>query len=259
MANPSKRSVVDKVRRASYATNFEIVYGKEAFTNVQQAYDRIGQAIAAYERSEALMPFSSKYDAWLAGKVKLTEQELRGLKLYQDEKKGNCASCHPSQRGHNGEPPLFTNFTFDNLGVPRHPHNPFYTQAKTFNRVGYDFVDLGLGRILKNKREVGKFKVPTLRNIAITRPYMHNGYFSDLNSLLAFMSNRDIRPRCKSDMTDTEAMRQSCWPKPEVSANVNKVQVGKLGLTALEREAIVAFLHTLTDGYQDTKSIADRR
>lgn len=127
MANPDKRSVVHKVRRAAYAVQFDSIYGRGALDDVEQAYELIVDAIAAFERTAEFRPFTSKYDGWLAGKTRLTEQELRGLKLYEDDKKGNCAACHPSQRGLNGEPPLFTDFTYVNLGVPRHPQNPFYT------------------------------------------------------------------------------------------------------------------------------------
>ena len=169
-------------------------------------------AIAAYERTTEFQPFTSRYDAWLAGKGQLTGQELRGLTLYEDEKKGNCAACHPSQQGPNGEPPLFTDFTYDNLGVPRNPDNPFYGQDKKFNPQGTKFVNRGLGGFVKKRGEDGKFKVPTLRNIAKTAPYMHNGYFKTLRGVVAFYNDRDARPACKSDVGEADALAQGCWP-----------------------------------------------
>jgi cytochrome c peroxidase len=249
MANPDKRAVVQKVRRAAYAGLFEQVYGKGALDDVDRAFERIAAALAAYERGPELRPFNSKYDAWLAGKAKLSKQELRGLKLYEDEKKGNCAACHPSRRGPKGEPPLFTDFTYDNLGVPRHPDNPFYGQDKAHNPDGARFVDRGLGAAVKQPAEDGKFKVPTLRNIARTAPYMHNGYFTTLRGVVAFYNDRDARKRCPQELPEAEANRRKCWPAPEVAANVNTEELGRLGLTGREVDDIVAFLRTLDDGY----------
>ncbi len=247
MANPSKRAVVEKVRRAAYADQFEAVFGKGALASVERAYDHIAAAIAAFERTTEFHPFNSRYDAWLAGKGSLSEQELRGLRLFEDEKKGNCAACHPSQRGPKGEPPLFTDFTYDNLGVPRNPDNPFYTQARKFNPDGRGFVDRGLGGFVKQRAQDGKFKVPTLRNIARTAPYMHNGYFSTLRGVVAFYNDRDIRPACKGEMREADALARGCWPGPEIRRNLNTDEMGRLGLTEQEIDDIVAFMHTLND------------
>jgi cytochrome c peroxidase len=213
MANPDQRAVVAKVRRAPYAAQFDGIHGKNALGEVEPAYERI----AAYERGAEFRPFTSKYDAWLAGKARLGEQELRGLKLCEDAKKGNCAACHPGQRGANGEPPLFTDFTYDNLGVPRHPENPFYTQSKAYNPAASRFVDRGLG------------------------------------GAVAFYNDRDARPSCVAAATEAEALQRGCWPAAEVAANVNKEELGRLGLTEREVDDIVAFMETLADGYMTEK------
>jgi len=163
----------------------------------------------------------------------LTEKELRGLALFEDENKGKCALCHISQPGQDGSPPLFTDFTYDNLGVPKNPENPFYELPPKFNPDGEDFVDYGLGGILGLPEEMGKFKVMTLRNIAITPPYMHNGVFNTLHEVVDFYNTRDL----------------GGWPPPEVPENVNQEELGDLGLTEAEVDTIVAFLETLTDGY----------
>lgn len=247
MANPDKRTVVEKVRRATYAGQFDAVFGKGALVSVNRAYDHIAAAIAAFERTTEFQPFASRYDAWLAGKGQLTEQELRGLRLYEDKKKGNCAACHPSHRGNNGEPPLFTDFTYDNLGVPRNPDNPFYGQDKRFNPQGSKFVDKGLGGFVKKRAEDGKFKAPTLRNIAKTAPYMHNGYFKTLRGVVAFYNDRDVRPACRGDVGETDALALGCWPRPEIRRNLNTDEMGKLSLSAQEIDDIVAFLLTLND------------
>ena len=251
MANPDRRSVVDKVRASPrLAARFEALWGPHALDDVDAAYDRIAAAIAAFERSPELAPFTSKYDAWLAGRATLTAEESRGLRLFEDAKKGNCAACHPSARGPNGEPPLFTDFTYDNLGVPRHPGNPFYALPKQFNPAGAKHVDLGLGAVVKKPSENGKFKVPTLRNVDLSPPYMHNGYFTSLRAVVAFYNDRDVRPRCKAALSEAEALKARCWPAPEVAANVNKEEMGRLRLSDREIDDIVAFMRTLTDGWE---------
>jgi cytochrome c peroxidase len=253
MANPDKRAVVEKVRRAAYAGQFETAFGKGALDDTDRAYDAIAAAIAAFERTADFRPFTSKHDAWLQGKARLTSQELRGLRLFNDEKKGNCAACHPSQRGPDGGLPLFTDFTYDNLGVPRNPDNPFYAQDKAFNPAGAKSVDRGLGGFVKKRAEDGKFKVPTLRNIALTGPYMHNGYFRTLRGVVAFYNDRDVRPACKGEATEEQALARRCWPKPEIARNLNRDEMGRLGLTEQEVDDIVAFMETLTDGYVPQK------
>jgi cytochrome c peroxidase len=253
MANPDKRAVVDKVRRAAYAPQFETAFGRGALDDVERAYDNIVAAIAAFERTPELAPFTSKHDAWLQGRAKLSAQELRGLRLFNDEKKGNCAACHPSQRRPDGGLPLFTDFTYDNLGVPRNPDNPFYGQEKRFNPAGTKFVDRGLGGFVKKRAEDGKFKVPMLRNIALTGPYMHNGYFRTLRGVVAFYNDRDVRPRCKGEATEEQALARGCWPKPELGRNVNDEELGRLGLSEQEVDDIVAFMEALTDGYAPEK------
>lgn len=250
MANPDGKTVVAKVRRAGYAHMFEQVFGQGALADDEKAYDRISEALAEFQRTKQFAPFTSKYDAYLAGETKLTGQEMRGLRLFEAEDKGNCAACHPSKSGPNGEPPLFTDFSYDNLGVPRNPDNQFYRLPEKFNPAGTLFVDRGLGGALGNQSEDGKFKVPTLRNIAITGPYTHNGYFKTLQGVVAFYNDRDVRPQCGSNMvTESDAMKQKCWPVPEVLVNVNREELGNLKLTQREIEDIVAFMKTLTDGY----------
>jgi cytochrome c peroxidase len=233
MANPNAAAVVAKVQQSSYGGLFREVFGLEAFADPNRAYDFVAEAIAAYERTHEVNPFSSKYDLFLQGKVKLTDQETRGLALFENEKKGRCVECHPSRPGRSREPPLFTDFTYDNLGVPKNPENPYYYLPKSLNPDGTTFVDLGLGGVVKKPEENGKFRVPTLRNVAVTAPYMHNGIFKRLRQVVVFYNTRDVGP----------------WPEAEVPQNVNREELGSLGLTEQEVDDIVAFLHTLTDGY----------
>lgn len=247
MNNTSKQMVVQKVR-AKYLTQFENVYGKGALDDVEQAYNRIANAIATAETQPLVSPFTSKFDAVMAGKAQATEQELLGFSVFMDPNKGNCAACHPAA-GDGETPALFTDFSFDNLGVPRNPNNPFY-QLTQFNPEGENWVDEGLGAAVGLAGENGKFKVPTLRNIAITAPYMHNGYFKDLKSVVQFYNTRDVKPVCSDKFTKVEkAQSYNCWPEPEVAANVNHTELGDLNLTDEEVDALVSFMEALTDGY----------
>jgi cytochrome c peroxidase len=233
MGNADEAAVIAKIAASDYADLFEVIYGEGIFDDPMVAYDKVAEAIAAYESSDEVNRFTSKYDHYLRGEAALTEQELRGLELFEAEDKGNCAACHPSQRGEDGSPPLFTDFTYDNLGVPKNPDNPFYDLPPAFNPDGAAFVDRGLGAIVEDAAEDGKLKVPTLRNIALTGPYMHNGVFTALEDVVRFYDTRDTGD----------------WAPPEVATNVNRDELGDLGLTDEETADIVAFMLTLTDGW----------
>jgi len=234
MANPDAEAVVDAIREAHYREQFLEVYGDGSLDDSDEAYEMMADAIAAYEMTRELSPFDSKYDLYLAGEVDLTDQELRGLVLFEEEGKGNCSACHPSRPGPDEAPPLFTDFTYDNLGTPKNPENPFYFLPPEFNPEGVDYVDLGLGPVVGNSEFDGFFRVPTLRNVAATAPYMHNGAFHTLYQVVSFYNSRDVAP----------------WPQAEVTPRVNREELGDLGLTPQEMESIVAFLKTLTDGHQ---------
>jgi cytochrome c peroxidase len=255
MANPNKEAVVAKVGRATYSALFRQVFGDDALATVDGAYQKISEAIAAFERTAAFAPFTSKFDYYVKGQATLTAQELRGRELFDSPTKGNCAACHPSTPPDNAAGALFTDFTYDNLGVPRNPDNRFYALGVSFNPAGVDFIDQGLGGRANlptdPAAEAGKFKVPSLRNVAVTAPYMHNGYFRDLRAVVQFYNDRDLRPACANPTftRESDAQAQHCWPAPEVAANVNGDELGNLGLTDAEIDDIVAFMKTLTDGY----------
>ncbi|MGB3917793.1 c-type cytochrome [Thiothrix litoralis] len=229
MANPDPGSVIAKVQASTYASLMEQVYGQAIFSEVATAYTSIADAIAAFERTSLFHPFDAKYDHYLAGKATLSTQEAYGLQLFNDPGKGNCATCHTSTAA-NDTPPLFTNFTYANLGLPTNHDIPLPPDLDAM-----DFRDYGLGgRPDMPPSERGKFKVPTLRNTAKTAPYGHNGLFKDLREVVDFHNTRDV-----------SAGR---WELPEVAENLD-TRVGNLGLTDAEVDAIVAFLQTLSDGY----------
>jgi cytochrome c peroxidase len=251
MANSSPQAVVDKLRVAAYAPLFRSIYGEQVFDDTVQAFNSLADALATYERSKVFAPFSAKYDAWQQGKATLSDAEQRGLLVFNAADKGNCASCHMSVSGKgNGRKPLFTDFGYDNIGVPRNPANRFYAMPAEFNPDGRQFVDLGLGTVVFRDFTRGQFKAPTLRNVAVTGPYTHNGYFKTLRGLVDFYNTRDVKPTCADPFTtEAQALRQGCWPVAEVVETVNKTAMGHLGLSEQEVDDLVAFMGTLTDGW----------
>jgi cytochrome c peroxidase len=255
-ALPSSAELVKRVCAAGYAGLFRSVWGKDACSDANKAYDYIGRSVAAYERSKEVNPFSSKYDYSLKGKAVLTQQEAKGLELFNDEEKGKCAQCHPSKADpENPGPILFTDFTFDNLGLPKNPLNPYY-YILSLNPLGVHWVDLGLGATLNLPSEYGKHKVSTLRNVdkrpypTCVKAYGHNGYFKSLESIVHFYNTRDVLRACSEPLAPEDKPGDNCWPAPEYPETVNKKELGNLGLSAEEEACIVAFLKTLTDGWK---------
>ena len=252
--NPDAQTVCEKVKNAFYSYLFDLAWGDGALdceNNTDDTYDLIGRSIAAYERSAEVNPYSSKYDYYLSGQTTLSDEELLGLELFDGA--AGCASCHSTVAPAGGEHPLFTDFGYDNLGVPRNENNPFYTVGAEWNPDGEDWIDPGLGATLQNlgyapevyEPEWGKHRVPTLRNVALKpsarfhKVYGHNGYFGSLREIVHFYNTRDV---------PGEGWMGVPWPPAEVPSNMNDT-LGDLGLTASEEQSIVAFLETLSDGY----------
>lgn len=240
---------------------------------VEAAYNCMALAIGAFERTELFAPFSSKYDAYLkqcikkggdkddcakgigkkakkVGKKFFSKKEWRGFQLFMGENNNDgilapgegamCSACHVADWTKGPEkddvafvipdwapgrwiPPLFTDFTYDNLGVPKSKHPLLRNNP----------IDLGLGPIVEDENENGKFKVMTLRNIAKTKPYAHNGFFRSLRRITHFYNTRDVKN----------------WDAPEVPDTVNTSELGNLGLSAKDEIALVKFMRTLSDGY----------
>jgi cytochrome c peroxidase len=239
MNNPDKASVVATVRQAAYAQQFRDVFGATSLDDDDQAFAHVTEAIAAFERTQTFSPFSSKYDQYLAGKATLSDAEQRGLAIFEDPKRGNCASCHPSRPAADGTPPLFTNHGYANLGIPKYKNSLYLVMPAPLNTMGDQYIDHGLMNTVSDPAQDGKFRVPTLRNVAHTGPYGHNGYFENVEYIVDFLNTRDV------GSPDVGA-----WPPPEVPANVDKVNVGHLGLSQQDVNDLVAFLSTLSDGYK---------
>lgn len=239
MGNHDKNMVVNKVKSASYYPRLVRIYGETE--NVDSVYAHITDALAAYQSSKEVNPFSSKFDAYKKGSYTFTAQEKQGLDLF--ENKGLCAECHILERDVLARRTLFTDHTYDNLGIPRNTGNPHYLVPAEYFLLTSDSVDLGLGAIVQKAEENGKFRVPTLRNVELTAPYGHNGYFKTLEEIVHFYNVRDVSDE---------------FPPAEYPATVNKEELGNLGLTSEEEAAIVAFMRTLTDGYDYQKDKSAR-
>ena len=253
MANATPADVVARLRRSPNAAQFRSVFGADALDDVARAYASLAAAIAQYEMENPdFHRFDSKYDAWLAGNAELTRVEKHGLELFEDTAKGNCAACHPNKPGPDGSPPLFTDFTYDNVGLPRNVRIPANAAA--------GFFDLGLcgpeRKDLAARRDLcGAFKVPTLRNVARTAPYFHNGAFTDLRETVDFYVRRDTHPAEWYPAGRGGARKFDDLPA-DLHGSVNTTEVpydrkeGDMpALSPDEIDAVVAFLKTLDDGY----------
>jgi cytochrome c peroxidase len=314
MANQDAAEVVSRLRNSPKTLQaFTAVYGEAVLDDPDTALEDMGLALAAYETEDpSFHPFSSKYDYWLQGQAQLTTQEQNGLNLFNNPVKGNCTACHPSQPQGYDSHALFTDFTFDNIGIPRNWKIPANTPGSVSPIDGaplttvmppvdvpddaeYPYYDMGLCGPFKTAANdpdarvdlsgttslCGVFKVPTLRNVAITAPYFHNGAFQNLHQVLEWYVTRDINDDTGNNPNPVAAgpggnpymavgtfyVTASGTPDlyeyndlpAEYDANVNVGEVpytpptfggGQAPtLTAAEIDDIVAFLCTLTDGF----------
>jgi cytochrome c peroxidase len=265
-ALPDKACVVYRVRLSPYLDKFTTAWGDEITTiafpgatetictdpdlevgnhvllspadrsKVETAYNNVALAIAAFEAT--LNRFSAKVD--LGG---LSAEEERGRRLFSN--KGKCQQCHSNK----GSQPVFTDFAFHNLGVPKNPENPMYAGNP-------GWIDPGLGGFTGQRRHDGKFRTTTTRNVAVgeNRTYMHNGALVSLLQVVDFYNTRDVLRTCGPDENEPALWGSAvpdaygCWPAPENPANLDNKRMGKLGLSTVEVRAIVAYLCAMTDG-----------
>jgi len=236
MQMTDETAVMDRIKeRSSYITAFQEIYGDDIFNDVNTSYEAVANAIAAFEKTDLFAPFNSKYDRYLKGEYSLTTLEQKGLTLFANEEGANCIACHPLVRP-NGTAGLFTDFTYDNLGVPVN------TTLRTANGKGTTFVDNGLfeNSAVSNTSLKGAFRVSSLRNVGVTAPYMHNGIFSTLKTVVHFYNTRDVQGAINPETGNV-------WRSAEVPATVNHSELGNLGLSDADENALVAFMETLTD------------
>jgi cytochrome c peroxidase len=254
MANESPAAIVARVKKSTYAGLLRNGFGATIFDNTEKAFAGILQALEAFEqRPTEFYPYSSRYDAYLAGKAALAVQEARGLAAFNDPAKGNCAHCHPSVLGADGTPPQFTDYGFAALGVPRNMDIPSNADPA--------FYDLGLcGPLRTDLRDrpeyCGMFKAPTLRNVALRRSFFHNGVFHTLKDVLRFYAERDTDPEKWYQRNADGTVRKFDDLPARYHTNVNVEppfdrHVGDQPvLSAQDIDDIIAFLQTLNDGYR---------
>ncbi|HTX24457.1 MAG TPA: cytochrome c peroxidase [Steroidobacteraceae bacterium] len=253
MAAGTPAAVLAKLER-NYAGDFEVLFGPHLFDNPRLALDEAMFAIGRYQmESPDFHPFSSKYDAWLAGRARFTAAELRGYRAFNDPAKGNCAACHLDQPTRDGRPPLFTDFQYEALGVPRNAAIPANRDPA--------YYDLGICGPYRTdfKRETrycGMFLTPSLRNAATRRVFFHNGVFHSLRRVMEWYVFRDLAPeRFYSRDAAGHAVKYDDLP-PQYRANVDTIDApfdrhpgDAPALSGAEIDDVIAFLGTLTDGY----------
>jgi len=292
MANADAAEVVARLKTRPYLADFVALYGDAVLAEPATALARMGQALAAFESEEpSFNPFSSKFDAFLRGQSQLTAQELRGFALFNNATKGNCSACHPATSSDGATPPMFTDYSYDNLGVPRNPlipgntaSAPSYTPVDSSDGV-QAYYDLGVCGPFRAQTgdlsaSCGQFKVPSLRNVAATAPYFHNGRFTTLKDTIGFYVRRDTNPEewyptaADGTVTKFDDLPAAYGGQFKVRAGVVGSDAGYVGnvntgeipynraiggtpaLSADEIDDVITFLCTLTDGYDPARPAA---
>ncbi len=238
MANASEAAVVASAEKASYAAELRRLAGGDE----GRVFETILEALEVWQENyREFYPYDSKYDAWLAGKAALSEQEQRGLKLFSDPQKGNCARCHIATRGARGTPPQFTDFGLIALGVRRNPEIPANADAHW-----YDLGMCGPERKDFTGRDeyCGRFMTPSLRNVATRKVFFHNGAVHSLREAVAFYVKRD------GDAEKFDDLPERYRGNVEMQAPFGRKAGEAPALSEEEIDDVVAFLGTLTDGYR---------
>ncbi|MGV8985153.1 MAG: cytochrome-c peroxidase [Cypionkella sp.] len=253
MANGDIPALAAKFK-ANYGDKLAGLFGAQVLNDPAMTVNEAAFAIARFEVEDpSFQPFSSKFDAWLAGKAVLTKDETLGQKLFDDPAKGNCAACHLDTPSADGKPPVFTDFEFEALGVPRNRAIPANADPAYF--------DLGLCGPLRTDATAtqpigcGLFKTPTLRNVAARKAFFHNGIYTNLADAVRFYVLRDTRPERIYPRAKGAVAAYNDLP-PAYRANIDRIdapldrhQGEAPALTDAEIAEIVAFLNTLTDGW----------
>lgn len=250
MGNASPAAVVAKLKRAPYAAQLRAAFGADLFERGDAAFDAALMALEVFQQSpREFYPYSSRFDAVLRGQATLTVQQARGLALFNDAAKGNCASCHTSEPTLDGAFPLFTDFGHIAIGVPRNRALPANADPR--------FFDLGLCGPLRSDLAhhadyCGRFRTPSLRNVAVKRSFFHNGAIDSLDEAVRFYAQRDTDPARWYGRDAQGRPRRFDDLPARYHANVNTDPPfgAAPALSEAEIADIVAFLKTLTDADQ---------
>jgi cytochrome c peroxidase len=241
MQMPDKAAVIERILEDDlYPFMFMDLFGDDVFDDVDTAYRRMTEAIAAAERTAFFSPFDSRYDRYLQGTYEPTEQEMLGMTLFFSEQFTNCNQCHQLKPFAESEGETFTNNQYFNVATPMN------RALRAANGLGEGHVDRGLleNPLVDDPAQAGKFKTPTLRNVAMTAPYMHNGVFGDLKTVVQFYNKFNLRGPARDADPDTGEP----WGEPEVAENIDmeKLESGN-ALDERSIDALVIFMKMLTD------------
>lgn len=247
MAMPDRQSVVDRVRENStYVDAMRSIYGAAIFADENKAFDAIVESIVAFEKTELFSPFDSKYDRFLRDEYELTNDEELGRMLFFSQLIG-CHNCHLLDSRESTSNEMFTNYKYHNIGVP--------VNQSVRRKNGVTTVDMGLAAnpAVDDAAQAGKFRVPSLRNVAVTGPYMHNGVFQELETAILFYDIYLVVNRVSSRNPETGER----WGEPEVAGTIDLdlLQQGQ-PITLQRAKVLAAFLRTLTD--QRYESLIDQ-
>ena len=246
MGMPDKASVVARlVEKPEYIAGFEHFFGAGVMLDTEAAYHGMTRAIGAFERTELFAPFDSKYDRYLRGEAQFTHEEELGRLLFFSQQFTNCNMCHQLHTSAIDPRETFTNNEYHNIGTPAN------SAVRALNGVAADFVDEGLLMHpgIDDPAQRGKMKVPTLRNVAVTGPYMHNGVFEDLRTVVLFYNKYNAKSEARHINPETGKP----WRAPEVgdTLSMEELETGP-ALDDNRVDALVAFMKTLTDArYED--------
>lgn len=235
MGMPSKKAVVDRIKENPYyVKTFKEIYRKDIFSSNEEAYKAMADAIEKFEMTDEFSPFDSKYDRYLKGEYELTVLEDLGRTLFFSNNNNSCATCHVL-KGEDKLGETFTNYEYHNIGVP--------TNHELRAKNGVTAIDNGLlnNPAVSDEKHKGKYKVPTLRNVAVTAPYMHNGVFKDLKTVVEFYDKYNNPARVLNPETNKP------WDKPEVKETISLEELKAKKQSDRKVEALVAFMKLLTD------------
>ncbi|GAA0783961.1 cytochrome-c peroxidase [Marinobacterium sediminicola] len=239
MGMPDKAGVIARLKEnPEYVRQFDAFFGDGILDNPEQGYIAMAESLAAFERTDFFAPFDSKYDRFLRGEARLSDQEELGRLLFFSQQFTNCNQCHQLRKSARARDETFTNYEYRNIGTPVN------TELRLANGSGANAIDQGLlnNPVVNDPAQAGKFKIPTLRNVAVTGPYMHNGVFKDLRTVVLFYDKYNNPTRTLNPETGKP------WAKPEVADNLALNELEKGPALDDERvDALVAFLKTLTD------------
>jgi len=255
MANASPAAVVAAIEKSDYAGLFKQAFGEEIFADRGAAFEKAAQALQSFQLEDySFHPYSSKYDLALGHKIggQFTEAELRGLAVFSDPAKGNCYACHYSGPGLNGSVGIFTDYSYEAIGVPRNMDIPANRDPK--------YYDLGIcerpdHQPQTGNRYCGMFKTPTLRNVATRKAFFHNGKFKTLREVIEFYNTRDTSPERWYPQVHGKVQKFDDLPA-EYRANLDtqgpldgRKRGNKPAMTGQDIDDLIAFLNTLTDDY----------